>query len=45
MIARGRQPLLVGIAFSVQEVPSIPAEPHDVRLDWLVTETDTFRFP
>jgi 5-formyltetrahydrofolate cyclo-ligase len=42
--ARGLNPLLVGIAFSVQEVPPIPAERHDVRLDWLVTENEVLRF-
>jgi 5-formyltetrahydrofolate cyclo-ligase len=39
-----RDPLLVGFAFSVQEVPAIPAEGHDVRLDWIVTETETLEF-
>ncbi len=43
--SRGRHPLLVGIAFSVQEVADIPAEPHDVRLDWVVTENQTLEFP
>jgi 5-formyltetrahydrofolate cyclo-ligase len=41
---RGRRPPLVGLAFSVQEVPRIPHEPHDIRLDWIVTETATFDF-
>ena len=36
--ARGRRPPLIGIAFSVQEVDTIPHEPHDVRLDLIVTE-------
>jgi 5-formyltetrahydrofolate cyclo-ligase len=36
--ARGLRPPLVGIAFSVQEVDTIPHEPHDVRLDLIVTE-------
>jgi 5-formyltetrahydrofolate cyclo-ligase len=36
--ASGRRPPLVGIAFSVQEVSAIPHEPHDVRLDLIVTE-------
>ena len=36
---RGLAPALVGIAFSVQEVESIPHEPHDVRLDHVVTDT------
>lgn len=40
----GQRPRLLGIAFSVQEVPSIPTEPHDVRLDWIVTETETIEF-
>jgi 5-formyltetrahydrofolate cyclo-ligase len=42
--ARGRRPLLVGLAFSVQEVPRIPHESHDIRLDWVVTETETLDF-
>jgi 5-formyltetrahydrofolate cyclo-ligase len=42
--ARGRRPPLVGLAFSVQEVPRIPREPHDVRLDLIVTETETLDF-
>ena len=36
--ANGWNPGLLGIAFSVQEVPALPAEAHDVRLDWIVTE-------
>ena len=42
--ARGRRPPLVGLAFSVQEVPRIPHEPHDIRLDWIVTEIETLDF-
>lgn len=40
----GQQPRLVGLAFSVQEVETIPAEPHDVRLDYIVTEKETLEF-
>jgi 5-formyltetrahydrofolate cyclo-ligase len=40
----GRDPKLIGIAFSAQEVETIPAEPHDVRLDWIVTEKETLDF-
>jgi 5-formyltetrahydrofolate cyclo-ligase len=40
----GQQPRLLGIAFSVQEVEAIPAEPHDVRLDFVVTEKETLEF-
>lgn len=36
--ARGLRPFLIGIAFAVQEVDTIPHEPHDVRLDLIVTE-------
>jgi 5-formyltetrahydrofolate cyclo-ligase len=42
--ARGRRPPLVGLAFSVQEVPPIPHEPHDIRLDWIVSETEILDF-
>ena len=38
---RGVRPALVGVAFSVQEVAAIPAEAHDARLDWIVTERET----
>jgi 5-formyltetrahydrofolate cyclo-ligase len=39
--ARGVMPKLVGIGFATQEVEAIPAEPHDARLDWIVTENET----
>jgi 5-formyltetrahydrofolate cyclo-ligase len=39
--ARGLAPRLVGVAFSAQEVDTIPHEPHDVPLDVIVTETET----
>lgn len=39
--AGGRRVPLVGLAFSVQEVQTIPAEAHDIRLDWVVTEKET----
>lgn len=32
-----------GIAFSAQRVPAVPLEPHDQRLDWIVTEEGAFR--
>jgi 5-formyltetrahydrofolate cyclo-ligase len=36
---RARGPLLaVGVAFSAQEVDTVPEEAHDQRLDWIVTE-------
>lgn len=36
---KGLKPVLVGIAFDCQEVDSVPAEPHDVPLDAIVTES------
>jgi 5-formyltetrahydrofolate cyclo-ligase len=33
--------LAVGLAFSVQQVALVPALPHDVRLDYIMTERDT----
>jgi 5-formyltetrahydrofolate cyclo-ligase len=36
---RAEKPVLaVGIAYSAQEMPELPFEPHDQRLDWIVTE-------
>jgi len=37
--AKGHQPVLIGIAFDCQEVPSVPAEPHDVPLHAILTES------
>ncbi len=37
--AKGLNPVLVGIAFDCQEVPSVPAEAHDVALDAVLTES------
>jgi len=36
---KGLDPQLIGIAFDCQEVPSVPAEAHDVRLDAILTES------
>jgi 5-formyltetrahydrofolate cyclo-ligase len=37
--AGGKQPVLIGVAFDCQETPSIPAEPHDVPLHAILTES------
>ena len=37
--AKGGAPKLIGIAFDCQEVASVPAEPHDVALDAILTES------
>lgn len=42
--ARGRSPLLAGLAFEAQVAPRLPRGRHDRRLDLLVTETATRRF-
>jgi 5-formyltetrahydrofolate cyclo-ligase len=42
--AKGRRPLVVGVAFSAQEVAGIPPEPHDVAMDYIVTERETLHF-
>ena len=36
---KGRSPVLIGVAFDCQEIPSVPAEPHDVPLDAILTES------
>ena len=33
----------IGIAYAAQEIDAVPDEPHDRRLDWIVTEGETFR--
>lgn len=33
----------VGIAYAAQEIAEVPAEPHDRRLDWVVTQGETIR--
>lgn len=39
----GHDPVLVGIGFAIQEVGAVPTEPHDVRLDFVITETELLR--
>jgi 5-formyltetrahydrofolate cyclo-ligase len=34
----------IGLAFSIQETPAIPALSHDVALDFVLTEKDVFDF-
>jgi len=34
----------VGVAFSVQEIKAVPALPHDVALDYVLTEKKAFDF-
>lgn len=41
--SRMRRPLLVGLAYKVQQVPALPPAGHDVPLDAIVTESSTLR--
>jgi len=34
----------IGLAFAAQEIEAIPALPHDVRLDFVLTESGAFDF-
>jgi 5-formyltetrahydrofolate cyclo-ligase len=34
----------VGLAFAVQEIEAVPTQPHDVALDYVLTEQRTFDF-
>jgi 5-formyltetrahydrofolate cyclo-ligase len=42
--AEGHRPLLVGVAFALQEVEMIPAEGHDIHMDCIVTENEMLDF-
>lgn len=39
LLLKGCKPRLIGIAFDVQKVEVIPAEPHDMPLDAILTES------
>ena len=34
----------IGIAFAVQEIKAVPMQPHDVALDYVLTEVQAFDF-
>lgn len=42
-IAALRPRVTIGIAYAAQEIAAVPDEPHDRRLDWIVTESETLR--
>jgi 5-formyltetrahydrofolate cyclo-ligase len=42
-LAREERPVMIGYAFSFQEVEEVPRELHDVPLDAVVTETEIIR--
>jgi 5-formyltetrahydrofolate cyclo-ligase len=37
--------ITIGLAFAAQEVPEIPTQPHDQRLDWIITQNGAYRCP
>lgn len=43
-LRRHKTLIAIGLAFAVQEIPQVPALSHDVRLDYVLTETDLFDF-
>ncbi|MGB7501505.1 MAG: 5-formyltetrahydrofolate cyclo-ligase [Azonexus sp.] len=43
LAALSPRPLAVGVGFEINRVDSIRPEPHDQRLDWIVTESGAFR--
>lgn len=43
-LRRTKQILGVGLAFAAQEIEAVPALSHDVALDYVLTETDSFDF-
>lgn len=42
--AKGMKPRLIGIAFDCQKIDAVPAEPHDVPLDAILTESGLRQF-
>ena len=43
LAALAPRPLAVGVGFEINRVASIRPEPHDQRLDWIITENGAFR--
>jgi 5-formyltetrahydrofolate cyclo-ligase len=33
----------IGVGFAAQEIDALPAEPHDIALDWIITEREVIR--
>jgi 5-formyltetrahydrofolate cyclo-ligase len=44
-LTRYRRPVLIGLAYDVQQVASLPRGDHDVPLDAIVTQSSVRRFP
>jgi 5-formyltetrahydrofolate cyclo-ligase len=39
-----RDIVAIGVAFAAQEIEAVPTQPHDVALDYVLTETQSFDF-
>jgi len=37
--------ILIGLAFDVQLIEEVPTEPHDIKMDLIVTESEVIRCP
>ena len=43
-LRKGKAILAIGLAFAVQEIKAVPMQPHDVALDYVLTEKHAFDF-
>jgi 5-formyltetrahydrofolate cyclo-ligase len=43
-LRKGKAVAAIGLAFAVQEIKAVPMQPHDVALDYVLTEKHAFDF-
>ena len=43
-LRKGKAIVAIGLAFAVQEIKAVPTQPHDVALDYVLTEKQAFDF-
>ncbi|MEA2822928.1 MAG: 5-formyltetrahydrofolate cyclo-ligase [Bradyrhizobium sp.] len=43
-LRKGKAIIAIGLAFAVQEIKAVPMQPHDVALDYVLTEKHAFDF-
>jgi 5-formyltetrahydrofolate cyclo-ligase len=43
-LRKGKAITAIGLAFSLQEIKAVPMQPHDVALDYVLTEKHAFDF-
>jgi 5-formyltetrahydrofolate cyclo-ligase len=43
-LRKGKAIAAIGLAFAVQEIKAVPTQPHDVALDYVLTEKQAFDF-